>query len=871
MRLVNASWPRPYDFAITSRVAGHIWRMISSRLVVVCVALAACGREEPVSYSSSALGVGDEVDLASTALVPPPETQHIATVVKTPTGYLAVWIDGREGLGLAPVPAPRTYFARIALDGTVVDPTGILLPPTQTMFWAQVGVAGACEPAGTCLLIARDGTTQKLLGIRIAGDQVVDATPRVLVDALAPIDDLELAWDGSAYRVIWRDLLADTVRTASVAVDLTVGAPAIVATPANNGRLACQGPACLVVYRNSTAITAALRGRIIDGAGTVGPELVLYQPGGRTFPSAPYWDGQYYWIGLTNNQITTSSQYGASVQVVRVAPDGTALDPDGILVVAGDPLLQVVPPRLGHDGTTAEVIWNALSNNGVPSVKLARVTGAGAVLDPGGVPFSTSHPVMVTHGDVAAVACHPPACLAAWTMKVYFDERVHGTRFAGITQLDAGGIPIARSPAGTMAPAVTYALGRYVAVWRDSRDASDDPRVSPIRGAAFGTALTPVTELELARSPQPLPFCRDHEQPAIGASASSYLVVWHDSCSYYNNLYGQVLDANAQPAGPPIVVDDTTGQEAHPSVASDGSTFLAVWDNIESQGPVTIQGRRFTAAGVALGAAFPVSTSGNFPVVAFDGASYLVAWRRVNGTLRDLYAAQVSPLGIAGPELVLTQTPTLSEEGQSVACGGGTCLVAWRAFDQVRATRVSPAGAVLDPNGFLVGAAAGQIIVTSVAWDGSAFVVVWHTASQVRMQRVAATGVLLTTTNPTLTLPTVPDRPAVASNGAGHLVALHDRFDATAVFRVRRVRARSIVDNDLPPPVDAGIPDAPPDAAPDAAVPSDAAVTPDAPVNAGSPPDDQPKGRGGCSGGRDPSALGLLVLLARRRRRRRTW
>ncbi|HWO18470.1 MAG TPA: hypothetical protein VNO30_06825 [Kofleriaceae bacterium] len=76
------------------------------------------------------------------------------------------------------------------------------------------------------------------------------------------------------------------------------------------------------------------------------------------------------------------------------------------------------------------------------------------------------------------------------------------------------------------------------------------------------------------------------------------------------------------------------------------------------------------------------------------------------------------------------------------------------------------------------------------------------------------------------------------------------------------MRARSIADNDPSPPVDAGVPDAPPDAPPPPDAPSsDAAVPPDAAVDPGPPLDDDPKGCGGCSGGRDPSVLGVLVLL----------
>ena len=82
----------------------------------------------------------------------------------------------------------------------------------------------------------------------------------------------------------------------------------------------------------------------------------------------------------------------------------------------------------------------------------------------------------------------------------------------------------------------------------------------------------------------------------------------------------------------------------------------------------------------------------------------------------------------------------------------------------------------------------------------------WRTGNQLRSRRISTAGALLPTTDPTITPPTAPDRPVIASNGAGHIVALYDRFDPTAGFRVRRIRAVSIVDDD-PPPIDAGAPE----------------------------------------------------------------
>jgi hypothetical protein len=242
-------------------------------------------------------------------------------------------------------------------------------------------------------------------------------------------------------------------------------------------------------------------------------------------------------------------------------------------------------------------------------------------------------------------------------------------------------------------------------------------------------------------------------------------------------------------------------------VASDGNTFLVVWDTVA---PAQVWGRRFTATGVPLGAAF-MMTSGAFnPVVAFDGANYLVVWRRNNSNnQRDLYGFHVSPTGaLLGSEITVSRVLADDKGGQSIACAGGVCLVSWRSV-QVRASRVASDGTNLDPGGILVGSVTGSGLPTSVAWDGAAFVVIWRTGNQLRSQRVATTGALLTTTNATITPATVPDRPALASNGAGHLVVLYDRFDSTPAFRMRRVRAVSVVDDD-PSPVDAGVVDAPP-------------------------------------------------------------
>jgi hypothetical protein len=761
---------------------------------VAIAMLLGCGGPEPGSTENLAtLTTGAELDFASTPLGPAPEDQHISALVPRSGGYAAVWQDGREHFNQT-TNDYRIYFARIAADGTVLDPTGIPIGPLLPGFGSGSSLAIACNPMDMCLLVASGGTTPSILAIRVAGNQVLDVTPRVLISDGKFVQDLDLAWDGAAFRFTWRLGSPSGAWTASIAVDGTMSTPVQVASPAVSPRVACQQPGCLLTYSKGFEATAPIAGRVVDSTGALGPEQVLYGAPDLHFPSAPSWDGQQYWLGIIQKP-TTDGTFGANVLVQRIAADGTVLDPAGVLVAAGAPLVKPFAPEIGHDGTQALVLWGQINTNGGRSVRMARIADTGTVIDPGGAAFP-AHPMEidnVSERPKLDVACRPGECLAAWT-EVTTDQRVRGTRLSGITELSPGGIELATAPPGTAGAAATYGLDHYFAVWRDSSDSSRDPRVAALRGTVFSPSMTPIATVELGPT-SPI-VCASQDQPTVAASASSYMVVWHGACTFDNNLYGQVVDGNGQPTAPAFAVDISSGNETHPSIASDGSGFLAVWDNTAA--PIEIQGRRFDATGAPLGAAFTITPSGHIPVVAFDGTNYLAVWRRTNAGQRDLYAAHVTPAGVVGPEVTIANTKA-GEEGESVACGGGTCLIAWRGA-QIRVARVAPDGTVLDPGGIVVATVTGSVFATSVAWDGQAFAVTWRTANELRAARVAPNGTLLATTHGTIAAPpTAPERPALVSNGAGHIVAFYDRFDPTPAFRVRRVRALSILDDDPPP------------------------------------------------------------------------
>lgn len=119
------------------------------------------------------------------------------------------------------------------------------------------------------------------------------------------------------------------------------------------------------------------------------------------------------------------------------------------------------------------------------------------------------------------------------------------------------------------------------------------------------------------------------------------------------------------------------------------------------------------------------------PAVAFNGSSYLVVWQEN----RDIMGLRLSKTGKrkdAAP-LVIYADNGFSQERPAVASDGNNWLVLWQ--DQRPATggeydiygaRVDSAGVVLDPQGFVVSAAARGQRDPAVAFDGQQYWVSWE-------------------------------------------------------------------------------------------------------------------------------------------------
>ena len=123
----------------------------------------------------------------------------------------------------------------------------------------------------------------------------------------------------------------------------------------------------------------------------------------------------------------------------------------------------------------------------------------------------------------------------------------------------------------------------------------------------------------------------------------------------------------------------------------------------------------------------------NSPELAFDGTNYLVVWEDPRaGTDGGLYGARVSPAGdVLDPNGFPISSAPRDQAAPQVAFDGTNYLVVWHdgragpfRYD-IYGARVSTAGTVLDPNGIRISSPESRELTPALAFDGTNYLVAW--------------------------------------------------------------------------------------------------------------------------------------------------
>ncbi|AKT38185.1 MYXO-CTERM sorting domain-containing protein [Chondromyces crocatus] len=636
-------------------------------------------------------------------------------------GYLVAWTDTRLAL-------ESIFAARVAADGTVLDPYGIHLGPGARPAVAYDGA--------NYLVVQQAATTQTLRGTRISPvNGILDPGGFPIAPATSTTRNPAATFDGTHFVVAWLDAGTRLARVDTAGTVLDPGGllldPGLPAYNDGNARaaLASDGTNTLVVWQASDRRIHGVR---VDPGGVAldVPPLHLgpATPGaiGQRNPAITF-DGANYVIAWLDSPSEFSSH---RIEATRVTPQGTVLDPAGLLVATEPSIYHYLGnPRAAFDGQNTVVTWTRTeAENPAEQVHRARITPTGTVLDPGGALLST-------HANESALAGNGNGTFVVWTDLTTYDRvagpTLRATRLAPDgTILDTPSRLLATSANGQTQPTLAFDGVNYLVAWTDDRAYDASRRGTDL----FATRVTPQgTVLD----PSGIAITTDlgfQFAPRAVFDGVNTLVAWWSfprSLSAHGDHVYTPQYARVSPAGQlldpiPVSLPLESYDDDHLGVASNGQGTLLAVDS-----PAGVQGVLVAHDGthgpVLTFAEYPDNWLGLRPDLTSDGDGYLVVWRfdSRNGPLHGArITAQGQTLDVGGfpitPPGVVAHTTSLGFDGtnylvvwEQLDIGGGTV------FDgdgSVHAARVSPLGDVLDPQGIVITPASNLRADTTALW-----------------------------------------------------------------------------------------------------------------------------------------------------------
>ena len=303
-----------------------------------------------------------------------------------------------------------------------------------------------------------------------------------------------------------------------------------------------------------------------------------------------------------------------------------------------------------------------------------------------------------------------------------------------------------------------------------------------IASAEFPVALDPVVGPErLPDAPVIGSAPGAQSAPSVASNGTVTLVVWQDDRGGTVDIWGTRVSQQGvvlDPSGIALVVQP--GSQRQPRVASNGADFLLTWADLGPDADGDVRVERISASGTVrdpggvLVALYPGTDSD--PAVASNGADYLVVW---HGNAH-FAASRVTAAGVVlDPGGFLLST--IPASGQpAVASNGDGYLAVWGvnlgAHDNVYGTRVTAAGSVLDPQGIAIATGVDARTPVAVSSNNTDYVVAWDYFQHVYAGRVTATGTVLDPAGITLG---TGNHPSAASDGSGYFFVW--QYSATTI------------------------------------------------------------------------------------------
>jgi phosphoribosylformylglycinamidine (FGAM) synthase PurS component len=397
------------------------------------------------------------IDTSGT-LVPAPGYQRYPAVASDGANFLVVWEDFRNY---------DIIGARVTPQGTVLDPQGIVISQAA---YRQESPALAFDGANFLVVWGdRRSDSSDIYGARVTpGGTVLDPSGFVISQATRSQRFPAVAFDGANFLVVWQDDRSGPDDPGIYGARVTPGGTVLdplgfYISQAGYGQylpvLAFDGANFLVVWQDDRSgsyypdiygARVTPQGTVLDPSG-----LVISQAANDQRLPALAFDGANFLVVWEDWRSGYCDIYGA-----RVTPGGTVLDPSGFAIspAAGWEYY----PALGFDGANFLVVWAAeRSYPDTSDIYGARVTPAAVVLDPTGIAISTA----ADYQGYPAVAFDGTDFHVAWEARRrgdYYND-IYGARVtsAGVV-FDSG--PVVRQEGNQCFPALACGTGSQLFV-----------------------------------------------------------------------------------------------------------------------------------------------------------------------------------------------------------------------------------------------------------------------------------------------------------------------------------------------------------------------------------------------------------------------
>ena len=300
--------------------------------------------------------------------------------------------------------------------------------------------------------------------------------------------------------------------------------------------------------------------------------------------------------------------------------------------------------------------------------------------------------------------------------------------------------------------------------------AADDAYESPPAASVPPSVIGPELEIDKPILATPGMAATD---PAIAFDGTNYLVVWSDArTNGGSDIWAERVDQNGAVLDPTgIIVAVADGVQGHPAVAFDGSRFAVAWEDFKvdkgteadigaafvgTDGTVTalpaiatttdseispaiahgaggtvvtwIQNKQVMATLLSAngaGAPFAITTGAladrNPKIAADDAGNFLVTYAEADAASHiDIYgqrlASTAGALTATGAPIAIDMAEPLTQKWASVTWAAGNYLVAFARYTvggDLYATRITPAGAVVDTHVESNKPVAGRLVVSA--------------------------------------------------------------------------------------------------------------------------------------------------------------